>query len=675
MSSKRRVLRIALTVLVILLIAGYGAVSTFLFNPLEGGYEYDLSTLIPREVDFYVSKADLEEDFADFPELEVSEGFAESQGGAALLALPETRRLLEELGVEGALAELRSALAGLPVDVDPLTLFGGRDLAVAGFLRGADLSSADWAAYGRTSWMGKLGVELLRYPDLIGLGERGFSVNAVADDERAVGHELAGPELSRPLYVSRIRDVVIVGTSPEMLGKALQLESSRGEDSFGLSAKYGDHIASPDREGGELEFYTDYRRLAEGFALPTSFPDPRAEEFLPAFLGRLFQVPALREAMGTVDFGGGALLRLHGMLATDLLTAEQKRLYRTRGFDRRRVTGPEQVATMVPGDAGLFLFGVGNVGDLLRLAMAAAEPALVSNIDDQARSVWGYADHQPLIDDLDAAFQSRFALCLRPNDYPDEGPSGPPHDPAEVPAWAVILWVGERSKIEEVRNRVVSRQGDFGIQGHQPGSSGVFENTVQGGHKVTEYWSVFVPGTGHVATLELGDVFILSNSHQMLGHMVKTYYDGAPRFPRLAEEPFFESAVNTGLPSANLLLWLNPRAVADTTRKIARQRARDDVVIDWTVERPRIEKLVLKEKFPGETWGALSPDVEEALQLAVQPELDAFQTEFKREHSRALQKRYEERIAAAEILRGALFELSIDQKELDLLVRLAVPLD
>ena len=59
MSFRKRLLRIFAILLLVALFAGYFAFSTFLFSPLEGDLEADVSTLVPRDVDFFVAKAHL----------------------------------------------------------------------------------------------------------------------------------------------------------------------------------------------------------------------------------------------------------------------------------------------------------------------------------------------------------------------------------------------------------------------------------------------------------------------------------------------------------------------------------------------------------------------------------------------------------------------------------------
>jgi len=674
MASKRRLLRIGLQVLVILLIAGFGAFSTFLFNPFEGSYDFPLLSLAPREVDFFVAKSDLAKDFDPFPRPAFADELEESESVKALLAVLETDRRMAELGVAEALAGLDEALAQVPIGVQPLSVFGGEEIALAGFFRGSSAAEADWAVYGRASWIGKMGFELLAYPQLLGLDQQGITVT-----ELDGGASLSGGTLPRPLFLHRIQDVLVVASAQSFLTSAGALEQSRGENSILQSAKYADHIGRLDRQGDEFELYVDYDKLAETVQLPPNWPDPYSEVFAESILGKFFQTGAIRDLVGILGFGRGVTARLHGSLATDAMTGAQKRMYRMRGFDKTRVL---EVAKLAPADCGVFVLGRADVGDLLREALRSSEESLVDNLDDLARTVWGKKDASLVIEDLEAALRDRFAFVVRENDFPDEGESGPPHNDRVVPAWALVLWPEDSSKIEELREAILTRQGELGISGREPGSRGVFLNTVEGGYKVYEFWNELVDGTGHLATLELNlgsqrNYFVVSNHHMMLGAMLKSYLTGGSQWPRLADEPFFQTLVGASLPSSNLVLWLDPRAIRETTRGIARQQAEDLVTdgIDWDVERPRIERELLAEHFPGERWGALSPDVEKQLDMLYGPVAESFESDFRRERVPQLAARYERMLSASEATSETLLALGLDEKGFDLFLRVVVPFD
>jgi hypothetical protein len=140
----RRLLRLLVIALVLLLLGGLWAFSFFLFNPFEGKYDYAIASLIPREVDFYASKNELRSDFDPFPTPAFLDELEATPEGQALLDLG-VREMVGSWGVEAALAELDTVLAQLPVRVDPLGLFGGKGLAVAGHFAGPELAGARWA--------------------------------------------------------------------------------------------------------------------------------------------------------------------------------------------------------------------------------------------------------------------------------------------------------------------------------------------------------------------------------------------------------------------------------------------------------------------------------------------------------------------------------------------------
>ena len=115
---KRRLLKYVLVGLMLVGMAGFWAFSTFLFNPLEGAYGYDLSTLIPREVDFYAAKAGLRGDFDPLPRLAFADAFAENARARALMETEAARGLLDRFDVGGVVAV--QSLMGFEVDVLPL---------------------------------------------------------------------------------------------------------------------------------------------------------------------------------------------------------------------------------------------------------------------------------------------------------------------------------------------------------------------------------------------------------------------------------------------------------------------------------------------------------------------------------------------------------------------------
>ena len=664
MISKRRILKYLLFAFTLLALGSLWAFGQFFFYPWEGRYEGDVASLIPRDVDFYLAKGELREDFDPFPKPVFVDRLFASESGKALQAHPEYRELLAGLDLEARLAELDAALEQVPVELDPLGIVAGRDVAIAGRFRGRTLDTAAWAVYARISWLGKLGFGVV--DNGLGLDAQGLKTEPIRDEAGdRVGLTLSGGQLTTPLHLARVDDVVIIASEPEFILQSRGLVVQKGADSLLQSAKYFDHIGQRELEGDELEVYLDYRALAESQGLSGAWPDPHARELWPAFAGKLFQLACIRELAGTLSFGTNLRLDLTADLSSNVLTPTQKTLYRERGFEREDML---DVAQWVPADAGLLVYGHADLGVLLREAVASMDPDTLALVEDKVREIWGYADVYPLIDDLTNGLRDRFAFCMRNYDYPFD-PEGPTPDGEPVPAWALILWVEDKGEVQKISDRIQSHQRELGIQGREPGSPGVFTITRHG--TIREFWSPFIKGTGQIATLE--DTgrslhLIISNENRMLDGMFSTYHTGGSAFPRLSESLAYRTWVGAGLPNANLLAWWNPGAMGETLRKLAAREAEKSLLdaIDWSVERPRIEREVLRGDFPGMTVQALGEADRQRYEAAVQAELDAFQAEFERKNTDALRADAELGVELLELTDGTLLQLALDQKQFKL---------
>jgi hypothetical protein len=85
--------------------------------------------------------------------------------------------------------------------------------------------------------------------------------------------------------------------------------------------------------------------------------------------------------------------------------------------------------------------------------------------------------------------------------------------------------------------------------------------------------------------------------------------------------------------------------------------------------------MILKEHFPEETWGAVSPQNEDSFNMLVQQEADRFQIEFNSEHIGRIRAGYERNVKAWELAEGVLLELAIEQKRFELFGRVVVRFD
>ncbi len=662
---KSRFLRYTLIGLGVLGFAGYFAFNTFFFNPFESDLDFDVAVLAPRDVDFYVAKANLGKLFKPFPELALTPEFAQGKVWTTWLASPERQELERDLDLKRSLGELDAQLKQIPFGADLLSIFGGRDLALAGYFRGADFSKADWAVYGRANWMGKLAASALQHPTWFGLEKRGLI--AVPGEEYV---ELSGPQLSRKLFVTRIHDVIVIATTAQLAHKAHELQTQQYADSLHQSANYHDSIQTRDRTGDEIEVLVNSRKLLENLGFKGEWPDSKSQDFFPAFTGRLFQLGSMKNAMGIVGHDGGLTIDLHGEFSSELITREQERLYRTRGFDRAQLMN--EAAQLVPADAALFVYVHGHVGDLLRQLLASIEPALRQNIEDAFRSTGKYQNLEQLVGQLDGALKDRAALIVRKNDYPPDA-SGPPHDDQPVPAVALILWAHKPESIVEIRDNIGNNGSKFGLKGRNENEIGYFK-AFEAGFETREFWNKLIPGTGVVATVNAGELTIVTNSFRMLGHILKVQTQGAEkggeRYARLADDPRFDALVQSAaLPKSNLLVWINPETFGPIARAWITQSASSAVNIDWNSITPLEEKKILRERFGGREKIALTPEETEAFDKQLSVRLDAIQKQYESQQVPTFMASQERWINYLEGTSGVLAMLALDPKSWDLALR------
>lgn len=687
MANKKRFLKIGCIAGAVMLFIGYLAFSTFLFKPFEGSYPHDVAGLIPRRVDFFVAKAKLDADIVDFPTLRVAGAVEATTAWQTLEGSPEYLNWRRENDLDGLLATIRREVSKVPFGMEVEDIFGGKDVALVGHFRPGGLGNAQWAVFGRVNTLGKAGESLLRYPGLLGLDKQGISVDT--EDQL---HTISGGPLQQPIYVTRVLDVVVLGTSKELVAGAHSMQAAGGKDSMFTSAGYQDYVYRDDRQPGDPEFEVvlDVHAMLQSMGFKGPLPDTDSQQFLPAFLGRLIQVPSWKTISGIVGFPGGLRVDLHGDFSSERVSAFQKRLYREDSFDRRELMS--RAARLAPDDCVMFAYLHGPVGDIVRQAFQSVEPALRSNLDDALRATGHYKGLDDVIDRLGAALRNRTVIILREQDYgpvtnvDDDGTKvEAQHDGSPVFAMTIVTWLGSGSgpaeTLNEIRDAIGLNAEKFGLQGFKPNSPGdkgyyVYDSD---GFETREFWSPFVPGTGMIATLftDEKEHFWITNHESMFHHVRATFYQGgAGGYPRLSEHPQFQALVDSSLPGANLLVWFNPRKAGPTLRKMARRAVEDSVLsgIDWSRLRREEQGKVLPELFPGKGLSQLTPAQAEQLAAAVDNELDEWAKRYRAEQVPTLVAASERSIQYMEAATAMLFMLDLNPASFSLSARILTPL-
>ena len=683
MIFKHRWLKILVITFSLVLFVAYFTFATFLFPPHEGAWKYNLAALIPRDVDFYLGKSGLQRDFAEFPRLAIMEAVQRTQAWQTLEASPEFEAWKRENAVDEQWAEMQRQLDMIPLGLDPLTIFGGQAVALAGYFEGSALEQADWALYGRLNWAGKLAIAALSYPGLLGFESAGLT----ATEEGGVV-SLSGGQLPRPLHIARVRDVGIVSTKLELARRAVDLAAHSGEGSLYLSADYGDNIDTVDRAPGrdEFEVIVDMRDLLPilsrslGQSLDP-WPDTRSDRFLPAFMGRLFQAPATKKVLGVIGFDQGVSIDLHGSFSSEKITDAQRSIYSRPGFSHEDIL--REVAILAPADSALFVYIHGPIKVLLNQLFASVEPALRSNLEDAFRQTGRYNALSEVIDDIASSLHNRLALVVRENDYEvemvidtetgDRIYAGPPNDGQPVFSVALVTWYSDEQKLIELRNIIGQNPSIFGLQGAD-GDTGYYRHSVAN-FETNEFWAPLVPGTGVVATMNTAKHSYISNVHEMMRLLVKTATQTG--YPSLAGRSDFRALLDSTIPSANMLVWVNPAQAAPTLRRQAHYNSRLNATrgIDWGRKRAEEEAKHVARLFPGRSRTSLSQAEREQLDDVVSPAMRELRSDLIDTFAPKLEAEQNRVIDYFESASAILAVLQLEPRDYRLSVRVVTPLD
>lgn len=690
MSFKKRLLRAGCISLVVLGLVGYFLFSTLLFPPFEGRFKAGVAAVVPRSVDLFVGRVGLEDLFSEFPRLRVLDDLKGNAGFEAFQDSPQWEEFARTNGVAEGLAQLEAALEQIPLGLEPLGIFGGKEVALAATFTGKGWDKTDWAVYGRVSRFGKLAVAALRYPGLLKLERQGLAVERTGDV-----FKLSGSSFPRPIHLARVRDIVVAGPSEALVRQALTLADTGSQDSLLLAASYGEHVLgleSRDPKKRDFEVVLDVKALREKWGMSKAWPDPASHDFLTAFLARLVQLGSVNRVFGVLEFDAGVALDVRGDFSSELITDEQARIYRARSFDHAAI---DAIARAAHEDTTFFAYLHGPIGTLLDSVVAAMEPALRENLLSALQSTNRYKTIEQLITDLDAGMHDRLALFARPNDWPldkdfrrnpttgelvlDEAGQpiydGPPFTPEPVFAWTLVVWHENEQKLIDLREHVGANSQKFGLRGRTAEERGYYMFQIAGNFATREFWSPFVPGTGHIATVNLPEHMMITNRYMMLEDLTQNLLQRGSRTGRLTDRADFAALLDEMPPAGNVFVWSNPGTGLEVLREAADRAARNRVEgsVDLVAKRRELEPAARRDVVGGRARSQLNAD--EVTQL--DQELDRRVAEFRdrviQENMPGALEEVERQLTYLKSMSAFMAMLDLEEKSFRLAVRAITP--
>jgi len=158
--------------------------------------------------------------------------------------------------------------------------------------------------------------------------------------------------------------------------------------------------------------------------------------------------------------------------------------------------------------------------------------------------------------------------------------------------------------------------------------------------------------------------------------LVKTA-TGQAGYPRLSGRSDFRALLDSTMPSANMLVWLNPAEAAPTLRRQAERSSTRDATrgIDWRRKRAEEEAKYMAQLFPGRSRQSLSEREEEQLDEVVSPAMVELRHKMIDTFAPQLEAKQNRAIDYIESASAVLVMLQLEPRKFALAVRVVTPLD
>ena len=647
-------------------VVGFAAFVTLVYNPFEGRMD-ELRRAIPLDVDFYVAKPELREDFEAFPEphfwpLVTEHGQWPRLTRSALYKdiEPTVRELLRGLD------EAKQQMSELPIGVDFLEDLIGEDFAIAGRYRDG---SGDHAVcvYTRVSWKIRTGLGLLGY------GFARSQANMV-EDEGLLRIEQGGQKT----WITNIKDVLIAGNDKQLVLDSLQLghgESDR--DPIWGAADFEDKLRK-DIEDFESRAIEGPRNAAEGMLdmgmLRRSSPEfanwPKQDAPREHRLIKMFLSPkAMKRMWANVVFeeDGVSLVAQLGLIPSELSHFQQRFLEEKPA----RITGwVDNFFAQVPSTAAMAAALRVSPGRFLRECFGLLERDAQSLIEQGMREAGQRGGVDALIDQVAPGLQPWVGVVFRNNNYK----RFKTHEfkvkiKSAAPAWAMAFRAssGQVHRVEQLVKLFKTKlRFSLGFEGPD-----FFLPTGPGGqHRIHEWENPHIEGTAQIAFMvdkKRGD-FLVSNSGKLLREMSNARFRKGGVRP-LSTVPRVAELLGEMPDTASGLAWLDGANVRGVLKHYQDFMRRNKDAPDQTflaAKRPEVARRVFREKYQGRfaNRAALSGKDLAEFEKAVDHELEILGRKEGARRGQAEDRKMGEAASWLELIEGACVVLRTRQKDL-----------
>ena len=638
---KKKVFKVIAITLVSIALLMVLFVASFIFNPFEGSLP-DMRDAVPRDVDFFLRKTDLAEDFTNFPEPDFWKDLVASDGWQQLRGGPNFRSLNRDRSIEDALEAIREQ-ANLIKDqswgyVDVLEDVIGTELQIAGRFGVGPSGGESWCVYTRVTWPLKFLWGVAGY----GFAQEQFMQQGIQLSWEGAVATLESNQMPGPLFAARHLDCLMLSNDKQLLNSSLGLASGAGvEDSFGRSASYHDGVEKRLRDwenmvgepANAVEFYMRPDRYFPLVDWDDGWPDPRhPDDMNERVMASFLNLQNWLFLTGSAIFEHGSLTLLADFeINQNLHTAFQAKFFKTEPQHRKEWLDP--FLKMVPATAcacaGMRMPASEFISEMYR-SLGREEKEL---LDENLRKTGKYRGAQELIKKLEVALLPRTGFVFRKN-VPDPQIKVANPSPAPQVAWVFWLRKGGEKVVYDFIRMLKDHRHSFGFTQAFKLPLGL---TGKGGDAALEFTNPQIPATGEIATIIYDQFLVVSNSGLFIRDMFSTRSGDKPSITQSDAFAEFSQELPDILNGFVFLQAEELEKVLLDYEKFIRDDATSTPDAEWAFEnRSRIESEVFRARYAGQfasiaalkrdraSQRRFDDDVAEGMDAAWKKEMTAF---------------------------------------------------
>jgi hypothetical protein len=679
---RKRRRKIAAIVSAAFLVIAYLALTTFVFDPLEGS-AIAFQNLVPRNCDFLVRKTDLADDLPlpktvltpmgeDAP---VWNAFVEGKLGVPAATVKS--------GLD-AWAEIEKSVAGSSLNLVRDAV--GQEICFAGrFAEKGGFAKTQMGLYLRVGWRVRLGLGLARYSYFRGLLFSGVGLD-VKD-----GGVFKVSQGGRDWYLWRSGDLLLAASDEAWIAEAKALVLDKGKGSFGQGATFTDDIqmllktrqGDRSRMPSNVQLYCNVQAMRKASGAAGAWPDPQSALMEDRAIASVFRSNIVHEATGIVRFENDPRRRivLDMSFRTDTNDLDEfgKRVHQERAT--RKLTRKDVLLAADMSPKSAFAFGgvALSGGDLARQWEALLTQDDRRTMDEVLRKTVKYQTLRAFMDDVGIALGQRALVVLRENNYPREEKD--PLGDGPEPAMAFVFPQQGPEKVRQLKEYLLVNSGALGFE--QTFNYYVDANKQ---YPLLEYYTPMSRSTGEFAVMQIGGdergEVMITNQAKLAKNIFRTWLDssGGTLDRPYSTDPLYKDLTAEwmeykGNVFSHVFGFVNGPQLEKALRKYVPYWAAEGSLFDpekMRLERPAMFSRILKEKYPQYTVHNVPAKERAEIDELVDAEWSAKAEAAKAKISPQLTKQYMEAIAWIAAVPGALVSVDLDPKSVKVYLNVAL---